>query len=305
MKHARRRARMACGTRFLIIMTGMTPQIQAFFDQVTGTVTYVVYEADGADCAVIDSVLDYDPKSGRTSTTSADAVIAFVRAHRLNTVWLLETHAHADHLSAAPYLKGALGGRIAIGSHISEVQQAFARVFPQAPGIQRQFDYLIAPDEVFTIGALQVQALHVPGHTPADLAYRIGDAVFVGDTMFMPDVGSARCDFPGGCAATLFRSVCGLLALPPATRLFMCHDYPPPSRAACWETTVAEQRAHNIHIHDGVTEAQFVAMRTKRDATLDMPVLILPAIQVNISAGQLPDAEENGVRYLKIPLNAF
>jgi len=305
MKHARRRARMACGTRFLIIMTGMTPQIQAFFDQVTGTVTYVVYEADGADCAVIDSVLDYDPKSGRTSTTSADAVIAFVRAHRLNTVWLLETHAHADHLSAAPYLKGALGGRIAIGSHISEVQQAFARVFPQAPGIQRQFDYLIAPDEVFAIGALQVQALHVPGHTPADLAYRIGDAVFVGDTMFMPDVGSARCDFPGGCAATLFRSVRGLLALPPATRLFMCHDYPPPSRAACWETTVAEQRAHNIHIHDGVTEAQFVAMRTKRDATLDMPVLILPAIQVNISAGQLPDAEENGVRYLKIPLNAF
>ena len=305
MKHARRRARMACDTRFLIIMTGMTPQIQAFFDQVTGTVTYVVYEADGADCAVIDSVLDYDPKSGRTSTTSADAVIAFVRAHRLNTVWLLETHAHADHLSAAPYLKGALGGRIAIGSHISEVQQAFARVFPQAPGIQRQFDYLIAPDEVFAIGALQVQALHVPGHTPADLAYRIGDAVFVGDTMFMPDVGSARCDFPGGCAATLFRSVRGLLALPPATRLFMCHDYPPPSRAACWETTVAEQSAHNIHIHDGVTEAQFVAMRTKRDATLDMPVLILPAIQVNISAGQLPDAEENGVRYLKIPLNAF
>lgn len=305
MKHARRRARMAYGTRFLIIMTGMTPQIQAFFDQATGTVTYVVYEADGADCAVIDSVLDYDPKSGRTSTASADAVIAFVRAHRLNTVWLLETHAHADHLSAAPYLKGALGGRIAIGSHISEVQQAFARVFPQAPGIQRQFDYLIAPDEVFAIGALQVQALHVPGHTPADLAYRIGDAVFVGDTMFMPDVGSARCDFPGGCAATLFRSVRGLLALPPATRLFMCHDYPPPSRAACWETTVAEQRAHNIHIHDGVTEAEFVAMRTKRDATLDMPVLILPAIQVNISAGQLPDAEENGVRYLKIPLNAF
>jgi glyoxylase-like metal-dependent hydrolase (beta-lactamase superfamily II) len=305
MKHARPHARMVDTPGILIIMTGMNPQIQAFFDQATGTVTYVVYEADGADCAIIDSVLDYDPKSGRTATTSADAVIAFVRAHRLNTVWLLETHAHADHLSAAPYLKGALGGRIAIGSHITEVQQAFARVFPQAPGIERQFDYLIAPDEIFAIGALQAQALHVPGHTPADLAYRIGDAVFVGDTMFMPDVGSARCDFPGGCAATLFRSVRGLLALPPATRLFMCHDYPPAGRTAGWETTVAAQRAHNIHIHDGVTEDEFVAMRTKRDATLDMPVLILPAIQVNISAGQLPDAEENGVRYLKIPLNSF
>ncbi len=286
-------------------MTAMNPQIKAFFDAATGTVTYVVHQGDGSDCAIIDSVLDYDPKSGRTSTGSADAVIAFVRMHHLRTVWLLETHAHADHLSAAPYLKQAVGGRIAIGSHIAEVQQAFARVFPQAPGVRREFDHLIEPDEILTIGALEVHALHVPGHTPADLAYRIGDAVFVGDTMFMPDVGSARCDFPGGCAAQLYRSVRILLALPPATRLFMCHDYPPAGREAKWETTVAEQRARNIHIHDGVTEEQFVEMRTRRDATLPMPVLLLPAIQVNISAGQLPDAEENGVRYLKIPLNAF
>lgn len=283
----------------------MNPQIKAFFDAATGTVTYVVHAGAGTDCAIIDSVLDYDPRSGRTSTTSADAAIAFVRMQHLNPVWLLETHAHADHLSAAPYLKQELGGRIAIGSHIAEVQRAFARVFPQAPGVRREFDHLIEPDEVLTIGALELHALHVPGHTPADLAYRIGDAVFVGDTMFMPDVGSARCDFPGGCAATLYRSVRRLLALPPATRLFMCHDYPPAGREATWETTVAEQRAHNIHIHDGVTEVQFVEMRTRRDATLDMPVLILPAIQVNISAGQLPDAEENGVRYLKIPLNCF
>lgn len=283
----------------------MNPQIKAFFDAATGTVTYVVHAGAGTDCAIIDSVLDYDPRSGRTSTTSADAVIAFVRMQHLAPVWLLETHAHADHLSAAPYLKQEVGGRIAIGSHIAEVQQAFARVFPQAPGMRREFDHLIEPDEVLTIGALELHALHVPGHTPADLAYRIGDAVFVGDTMFMPDVGSARCDFPGGCAATLYRSVRRLLALPPATRLFMCHDYPPAGRDATWETTVAEQRAHNIHIHDGVTEVQFVEMRTRRDATLDMPVLILPAIQVNISAGQLPDAEENGVRYLKIPLNCF
>lgn len=279
--------------------------IHACYDRTTGTITYIVHEADGGACAIIDPVLDFDPRSGRTSTASADQVIAYVQAHRLTVQWLLETHAHADHLSGAPHLKQVLGGSIAIGSHIAEVQQAFARVFPQAPRPQRQFDHLFAPDETFAIGALQARALHVPGHTPADLAYQIGDAVFVGDTMFMPDVGSARCDFPGGCAATLYRSVQRLLALPPATRLFMCHDYPPAGRAPRWETTVAEQRAHNIHLHDGMTQEQFVDMRTRRDATLDMPVLILPAIQVNISAGQLPDAEENGVRYLKIPLNAF
>ncbi|MBP1204594.1 glyoxylase-like metal-dependent hydrolase (beta-lactamase superfamily II) [Duganella sp. 1411] len=283
----------------------MKPLIQAFHDKTTGTVTYVVYEKDGTDCAIIDSVLDYDPKSGRTSTASADLVVDFVRAHRLNTAWLLETHAHADHLSAAPYLSRQLGGRTGIGAEISVVQQAFARVFPQRPGIERSFDHLFQPDEDFAIGALRARALHVPGHTPADMAYQIGDAVFVGDTMFMPDVGTARCDFPGGCAATLYRSVRKLLALPPQTRLFMCHDYPPAGREARWEVTVAEQNEKNIHIRAGVTEQQFVEMRTKRDATLEMPVLILPAIQVNISAGQLPEAEENGVRYLKIPLNAF
>jgi glyoxylase-like metal-dependent hydrolase (beta-lactamase superfamily II) len=283
----------------------MKPQIQAFHDTTTGTVTYVIFEADGGDCAIIDSVLDYEPKSGRTSTRSADLVIDFVRAHRLHVVWLLETHAHADHLSAAPYLSQQLGGRTAIGAEISVVQQAFARVFPTPPGLQRRFDHLFQDDEVFSIGVLQARALHVPGHTPADIAYQIGDAVFVGDTMFMPDVGTARCDFPGGCAATLYRSVRRLLDLPPETRLFMCHDYPPAGREARWEVTVAEQRDNNIHIRASVTEAEFVEMRTRRDATLEMPMLILPAIQVNISAGQLPDAEENGVRYLKIPLNAF
>ena len=285
----------------------MTPQIQAFFDPATATVTYVVYEGQGGDCAVIDSVLDYDPKAGRTATTSADKVIAFVREHGLQCRWLLETHAHADHLSAAPYLQRQLGGEVAIGAAIQAVQQAFADIYHQhgATSDGSQFDQLFAPDQVFHIGALEVRALHVPGHTPADLAYQIGDAVFVGDTLFMPDVGSARCDFPGGSAALLYRSAQRLLALPPATRLFMCHDYPPAGREPCWETTVAAQRASNIHLRDGVTEEQFVALRTGRDATLEMPTLILPAIQVNINAGKLPEPEENGVRYLKIPLDAL
>lgn len=288
-------------------MIAMNPLVQAFFDSVTATVTYVVYEAPGGACAVIDSVLDYDAKSGRTATTSADKVIAFVREQQLQCQWLLETHAHADHLSAAPYLQQQLGGEVAIGAAIRQVQQAFAPVYHQ-PGARAdgsQFDQLFAPDQLFHIGSLQVRALHVPGHTPADLAYQIGDAVFVGDTLFMPDVGSARCDFPGGSASLLYRSAQRLLALPPETRLFMCHDYPPAGRPARWEVTVAEQRASNIHLRDGISEEQFVAMRTTRDATLDMPTLILPAIQVNINAGKLPEAEENGVRYLKIPLNAI
>jgi glyoxylase-like metal-dependent hydrolase (beta-lactamase superfamily II) len=286
----------------------MQPLMQAFFDSATSTVTYVVYEAPGSACAIIDSVLDYEPKSGRTSTASADAVIAFVRANRLETQWLLETHAHADHLSAAPYLAAQLGGRTGIGAAICQVQQAFGAIFhqqPAAPQDGSQFDRLFAPDETFMIGRLEARAMHVPGHTPADIAYRVGAAVFVGDTLFMPDVGSARCDFPGGCAAMLYRSVRRILALDPATRLFMCHDYPPAGRAPRWDSTVAEQRAHNVHIRDGVTEAEFVAMRTSRDATLEMPTLILPAIQVNIDAGRLPEPEENGVRYLKIPLDAL
>ncbi|SFU50894.1 MBL fold metallo-hydrolase [Pseudoduganella namucuonensis] len=284
----------------------MKPQIEAFFDPATSTVTYVVYEGDGAECAVIDSVLDYDPKSGRTSTQNADRVVDFVRAHRLSCAWLLETHAHADHLSAAPYLQERLGGRIAIGAAIRTVQHAFAGIYNFKHARDgSQFDHLFEADEVFRIGGLEARALHVPGHTPADIAYQVGDAVFVGDTLFMPDVGTARCDFPGGCASMLYHSVRRLLELPPETRLFMCHDYPPAEREARWQTTVAEQRAANIHIRAGIGEEEFVGMRTRRDATLQMPVLILPAIQVNISAGHLPEPEENGVRYLKIPINAF
>ena len=285
----------------------MKPEIQGFFDPNTSTVSYVVYEADGSDCAIIDSVLDYDPKSGRTSTGSADKIIAFVRAHRLNASWLLETHAHADHLSAEPYLQEKLGGRIGIGAAICKVQHAFSAIFNRKDEKEdgSQFGHLFQADESFMIGRLEARALHVPGHTPADMAYQVGDAVFVGDTMFMPDVGSARCDFPGGCASDLYRSVRRLLSLPAETRLFMCHDYPPTGREPRWEVTVAEQRAANIHIRDCVSEEEFVAMRTKRDATLQMPVLILPAIQVNLSAGHLPAAEDNGIRYLKIPLNAL
>jgi glyoxylase-like metal-dependent hydrolase (beta-lactamase superfamily II) len=286
----------------------MTPQIEAFYDATTGTFTYVVYASEGSACAVIDPVLDYDPKSGGTSTESAERVVEFVNAHGLRVQWLLETHAHADHLSAAQYLKEALGGEIAIGESIRIVQSTFRRIFnlgEDVPADGRQFDHLFQPGETFSIGELSGEALHVPGHTPADMAYRIGDAVFVGDTLFMPDVGSARCDFPGGDAHTLYESVRRLLALPPDTRLCMCHDYPPPSRGPQWQTTVAEQRRGNIHLHDGVSVAEFVAMRTARDRTLGMPTLILPAIQVNIRAGSLPEPEDNGVRYLKIPLNAF
>ncbi len=286
----------------------MTPTVQSFFDPATWTVSYVVYEKEGAACAIIDSVLDYDPKSGRTSTTSADQLVTFVQANKLQVAWILETHVHADHLSAAHYLQGKLGGKIAIGAAITQVQDVFKGVFNLEPGFRAdgsQFDHLLQDGEVFAIGALQAQALSVPGHTPACMAYRIGDAMFVGDTLFMPDVGTARCDFPGGDAPSLYRSVRKLLSLPPATRLFMCHDYPPEGRPAAWETTVAEQRARNIHVHDGVSEDDFVKMRAARDATLEMPVLILPSVQVNIRAGAMPPAEDNGVSYLKIPLNAL
>lgn len=287
----------------------MTPHIEAFFDSGTSTVTYVVFEADGSPCAIVDPVLDFDPKSGRTGTTSADRVIAFVQAHALTVQWLLETHAHADHLSGAPYIRQRLGGAIAIGRHIMRVQGTFKKTFnlePDFPLDGSQFDHLFEPDEAFHIGALAARALHVPGHTPADMAYRVGDdVVFVGDTLFMPDVGTARCDFPGGSARELYRSIHKLLALPGETRLFMCHDYPPGDRAEAWESTVAAQRAGNIHVRDGIDEDAFVALRTTRDATLAMPTLILPAIQVNIRAGELPPAEANGVRYLKIPIDVL
>ncbi len=287
----------------------MSPQIQGFFDPVTATITYVVHEAaPGGACAIIDSVLDYDPKSGRSSTASADRVADYVRQHGLKTEWLLETHAHADHLSAAPYLQRQLGGVIAIGQSIQTVQGVFKKIFNLEPEFQldgSQFGHLFADGETFRIGALTAQAIHVPGHTPADMAYLIGDSVFVGDTLFMPDVGTARCDFPGGDAHQLYRSIQRLLSLPAGTRLYMCHDYPPSGRDASWQTTVAEQRRANIHVREGIGEDDFVAMRTRRDATLSMPTLILPAIQVNIRAGHFPPAEDNGVRYLKIPVDAL
>lgn len=288
--------------------TAARPQVHGIFDPATWTVTYVVYEKEGSPAAIIDSVLDYDPKSGRTKTESADKVIAFVKEKRLSVEWILETHAHADHITAAPYLKQKLGGRTAIGDHITTVQKVFKGIFNLEQSFTtdgRQFDHLMQEDETFSIGNLTGRVMYVPGHTPACVAYQIGDAVFVGDTMFMPDVGTARCDFPGGDAQTLYRSVKKILSLPPQTRLFMCHDYPPNDRAIAFETTVAEQRAKNIHVHDGVSEEEFVAMRTKRDATLEMPVLILPSVQVNIRAGEMPPKDENGVAYLKIPVNAL
>lgn len=286
----------------------MKPIVKGFFDPATWTVSYVVYEKPGAACAIVDSVLDYDPKSGRTRTTSADQLMAFVQENQLQVVWILETHAHADHLSAAHYLRGKLGGRIAIGAAITGVQDEFKRIFNLEAEFRpdgHQFDRLLQDGETLAIGTLTARAMSVPGHTPACMAYQVGDAVLVGDTLFMPDVGTARCDFPGGSAPTLYQSVRKLLALPEQTRLFMCHDYPPAGRQPLWETTVAAQRAGNIHVHDGVSEDEFVKMRTARDATLDMPVLILPAVQVNIRAGELPPAEANGVAYLKIPLNAL
>ena len=284
----------------------MKPIVQAFYDPATSTVSYVVHGADGGACAVIDSVLDFDPKSGRTSTATVDKLVAYVREHRLKVEWILETHAHADHLSAAAYLKKRLGGRTAIGEQIRAVQGVFKKIFNLEPGFSldgSQFDHLFADGEVFKIEELTGEAMHVPGHTPADMAFRIGDAVFVGDTLFMPDVGTARCDFPGGDARTLYRSVRRLLSLPEQTRLFMCHDYPPDGREPRWETTVTKQRAGNIHVRDAVGEDEFVAMRTARDRTLQMPTLILPAIQVNIRAGELPPPEANGTSYLKIPLD--
>ena len=284
------------------------PQVKAFFDEATFTVSYVVRDPGSRACAVIDSVLDYDPASGRTSHRSADAVLRYVQAEGLEVAWQLETHAHADHLSAAPYLQAALGGRLAIGEHIVRVQDTFGKLFNAGPEFARdgrQFDHLFRDGERFSLGGLQALALHVPGHTPACLAYVIGDAVFVGDTLFMPDYGTARCDFPGGDAATLYRSIQRLLALPDAARVFLCHDYRAPEREAyAWETTIGEQRRENIHVRAGISRAEFVALRSARDRTLGLPRLILPSVQVNMRGGHLPEPEDNGVRYLKIPLDA-
>ncbi len=290
----------------MAIELAVRPMVESFFDPATCTISHVVSDPQTKRAAIVDSVLDYDPRSGRTGTKSADAIIDHVQRADLAVEWLLETHAHADHLSAAPYLKGQLGGLIAIGEAITVVQRTFKAIFNPEPAFVTdggQFDHLFEDGECFRIGTLEARVIHTPGHTPACVSYVVGDAVFVGDTLFMPDYGTARCDFPGGDAHQLYRSIRKLLALPGETRLLLCHDYQPGGRAPMWQTTVAEERAKNTHVHDGVSEDAFVAMRAARDRTLDMPLLILPAIQVNMRAGRLPPPEENGVSYLKIPLN--
>ena len=287
----------------------MRPTVDSFFDEATNTVSHIVSDPATGKAAIIDSVLDFDPASGRTRTDSADRLIAHVKAKGLSIEWVLETHIHADHLSAAPYLLEKLGGRLAVGAAIAQVQQTFGDLFNAEPGFARdgsQFQHLFQDGETFRLGSIEARAIHTPGHTPACMTYIIGDAGFVGDTLFMPDYGTARCDFPGGDARQLYRSIRKIFALPPATRLFLCHDYKAPGRDDYrWETSVAEERAHNIHVRDGVTEDDFTAMRTARDATLSMPRLILPSVQVNMRAGDLPPPEENGLRYLKLPLNAL
>ena len=283
-------------------------RIQPFFDESTATVSYVVSDARTMAAAVVDPVLDFDFKSGRTDTKSVDEILGYLEREGLKVEWILETHAHADHLSGARYLQGRVGGRIAIGEHIREVQATFKKLY----NLERtflpdgsQFDHLFKDGETFRIGEIEAAAILVPGHTPADMAYLIGGAAFVGDTLFMPDVGTARADFPGGDARILYRSIRRLLALPPQTRMYVCHDYQPAGREAAWETSVAEQRARNIHVRDAIDEEAFVALRTARDATLEVPTLILPSIQVNVRAGQLPPPDDNGVAYLRIPLNAL
>jgi glyoxylase-like metal-dependent hydrolase (beta-lactamase superfamily II) len=283
--------------------------VRSFFDAPTFTASHVVHDPKTLRGAVIDSVLDFDPASGSTSTASADAIIAYIRAEGITLDWLLETHAHADHLTAAPYIQNVCGGKLAIGRAITTVQGVFGKIFNEGSEFARdgsQFDRLFDDGDRFALGDVPAIVLHVPGHTPADLAYVIGDAVFTGDTLFMPDYGTARADFPGGDARQLYHSIRRLLSLPETTRLFLCHDYKAPGRDSfVWETTVGAERAGNVHVHDGVSEEDFVAMRSARDATLGMPRLILPSVQVNMRAGHLPPPEDNGTRYLKLPLNLF
>ena len=288
----------------------MQPQVSAFFDEATNTISYVVVDPATSRCAVVDSVLDFDPNSGHTDRRSANRIVELVRRHDLEVEWVLETHVHADHLSAAPYIKQEFGGRLAIGSEIVTVQEVFGRIFNAGAEFRRdgsQFDVLLGDGDTFQLGSMPARAMHTPGHTPADMTYVIGDAAFVGDTLFMPDAGTARADFPGGDARTLFRSTRRILhELPDATRLFMCHDYKAPGRDEYrWETTVAEEKRHNIHVREGVSEDEFVEMRTARDKTLGMPRLILPSVQVNMRGGQMPPPEDNDVRYLKIPLDTL
>lgn len=288
---------------------GARPEVAGFFDKATNTVSYIVADPATARCAVIDTVLGFDPVSGHTDKAPADVVIAEVRRRGLTVDWVLETHVHADHLSAAPYAQAELGGRLGIGARICVVQDVFGKAFNAGTEFARdgsQFDRLFEDGGTFTVGSIPAHVIFTPGHTPACVTYVIGDACFVGDTLFMPDYGSARCDFPGGDARELYRSVQRIYALPPETRMFLCHDYLPDGRATFqWETTVGEQRARNIHLRDGVNEDAFVAMRTARDAKLSLPKLIIPSVQVNMRGGKPPPAEDNGVRYLKVPLDTF
>jgi glyoxylase-like metal-dependent hydrolase (beta-lactamase superfamily II) len=287
----------------------MTPAVHGFFDEATNTITYVVVEPEGRACAVIDSVLDFDYASGRTDTRSADAVIDFIGKERLDLKWILETHVHADHLSAAPYIQERLGGQIGIGDRITVVQETFGKVFNEGTRFQRdgsQFDKLFLDGDSIHIGQMRCDVMHTPGHTPACLTYVIGDAAFVGDTLFMPDFGTARCDFPGGSAEVMFDSVQKILSLPDSTRIFVGHDYKAPGRETfAWESTVGAQKALNVHVGAGKSKEDFVAMRTTRDATLAMPRLIIPSLQVNMRAGQMPEPEENGKSYLKVPINGL
>lgn len=286
--------------------TAMRPNVHAFFDPDTWSLTYIVQDPNSGSCAIVDPVLDYEAASGQTTTESADEVVAKVEAENLTVEWILETHVHADHLSAAPYLQKRLGGKIGIGAHITEVQNIFGNLFNAEPEFHRngsQFNQLFADGDTFAIGGLTVTAMHTPGHTPACMTYHIGDSLFVGDTLFMPDFGTARCDFPGGNARALYQSIQRLFTLPPETRIFMCHDYMPNGREMRYETTVGEQKKFNIHLHDGISEDEFVTMRSAKDKTLGMPALMLPSVQVNMRAGELPPPEDNGIRYLKIPLD--
>lgn len=287
----------------------MVPSVKAFFDEATFSVSHVISDPETGTSAIIDSVLDFDQASGRTSTKSADLLVDYIEANDLNVAWILETHVHADHLSAAPYLKAKLGGRTGVGDLITSIQGIFKGVFNLGEDFATdgtQFDQLFADGDLLELGSMNIRVMHTPGHTPACLTYVAGDCAFIGDTMFMPDCGTARADFPGGDAAALYQSIQRILTLPDDARLFMCHDYKAPGRDEfAWETTVAEQRANNLHIHVGVTEQEFVDFRSKRDAQLGMPKLILPSIQVNIRAGEMPPADDNGVVYLKLPIDAL
>lgn len=285
------------------------PEVTGFFDEATNTISYVVADPETRRCAVVDSLLDFDQPSGRTSTKSADKLIAFVRDHDLTCDWIIDTHVHADHLTAAPYVQSQIGGKTAIGDHVPVVQRVFSEIFNEDQSFHTdgsQFDHLFTDGEEYKIGKIDAKAIHTPGHTPACMSHVIGDALFVGDTIFMPDFGTARCDFPGGDAGQLFDSIQKLFALPEETRMFLCHDYKAPGRDDyCWETTIGEQKRSNIHVKDGTSRADFIKMRTERDATLAMPQLILPSVQINMRAGEMPPPEENGQSYMKLPINAL